>query len=1036
MRKRTTLRRYIIDSLAIPLAKVLVKSYLGEPAATVAGGLLTIAARSVDDEFSQKQIEREFTALAESIIRRILPLFENAKNLDQGSLKAVTLQIAEALKHSATTKHFLANDLDCQTIYRSIAASHPSPQGQFSEAENALYYRGLRETITYLVQVCESLPHFGREHVEQSLLRLTALGKRVDSVLDAVTRLEGLIRSPDKARNYEANYRLSILRTLNYLELFGAQLTDESRRQMLSVAFITLNLHEAVAHRTLDATALLDTLPTEATVLIIRGPAGSGKSTLLRWIALQAAANAPNNALHQDRFRAFLKKMERDGTDDEMTERVIIESALSEIARYPGMTEAGSAVDGCLRNLSPGRLTEKGLETLLKYEPRLGNLNRFRTRNVRSSHEGLAWNRRVPFLILLRNSPTGILPPIEEFPREAIRTLGSPPEGWVRDVLTQGRALVLLDGIDEVPPPCRRALARGITAFAAAYPDVQIVTTTRPESIDSDWLIQLRPRFADINPMTVSDRETFVKRWHLSIASELENLGKKAEDPEAMAEELNRHFAEMPRLGSLAANPLLAAMICALNRDRNRALPSSQYELCEALCDTLLERDALSGLSGARDPSHNDAGVVYWKLSLHQRSAIAEMLAYHMIKNGLSGMELVEAKDIVARVLLSFSSMDKAEAREVLASFLERSGLLRKMSDNELDFLHNTLKEFLAARQFVTNNDYGLLSRHALESNWQNALLFSVASPRPRFAVNVVKRLIEALRREKLEPEKRKWAFLSVRAKNEALYFEDTRLAKECDAIQRSLFPPATMDEARQLSELGDSAIEYLRYDATERPEVLSMCLRSLRLIGTKGAESEIRQYLASSDPTVRSELAQSINPLEISEYRKIFLSGKPLLASVARQVTSLDPLREHASGGIWRLNLDGMSVKDLSPLVNFPELRWLYLSGLPITSLGALEGLTQLECIYAGGTLVEDVRPLSRLTAVRALDLESTRVSDIEPLKSLSGLEWLDLSDTQVANLKSLRFLHRLMHINIRGLPIPPKTVQEMEGRHMTVNH
>lgn len=45
---------------------------------------------------------------------------------------------------------------------------------------------------------------------------------------------------------------------------------------------------------------------------------------------------------------------------------------------------------------------------------------------------------------------TAASPGVEEFAGAATQVIGRPPSGWIVDALHSGRALVMLDGVDEV----------------------------------------------------------------------------------------------------------------------------------------------------------------------------------------------------------------------------------------------------------------------------------------------------------------------------------------------------------------------------------------------------------------------------------------------------------------------------------------------------------------------------------------------------------------------------------------------------------
>lgn len=65
---------------------------------------------------------------------------------------------------------------------------------------------------------------------------------------------------------------------------------------------------------------------------------------------------------------------------------------------------------------------------------------------------------------------------------------GEEPPGWQSRVLTAGRGLLLVDGIDEVPGS-ERAHAHGwLSDLAAASPGNRWLVTSRPSAVAEDWL--------------------------------------------------------------------------------------------------------------------------------------------------------------------------------------------------------------------------------------------------------------------------------------------------------------------------------------------------------------------------------------------------------------------------------------------------------------------------------------------------------------------------------------------------------------------
>ena len=69
------------------------------------------------------------------------------------------------------------------------------------------------------------------------------------------------------------------------------------------------------------------------------------------------------------------------------------------------------------------------------------------------------WNKCVPFLIKLRSYVGERLPTPDQFlDGVAGPVAGTMPPGWVHRQLSSGWALLLIDGVDEIPADARRAV--------------------------------------------------------------------------------------------------------------------------------------------------------------------------------------------------------------------------------------------------------------------------------------------------------------------------------------------------------------------------------------------------------------------------------------------------------------------------------------------------------------------------------------------------------------------------------------------------
>lgn len=73
----------------------------------------------------------------------------------------------------------------------------------------------------------------------------------------------------------------------------------------------------------------------------------------------------------------------------------------------------------------------------------------------------------------------GTFPAPAQLPDAARLVIDEAPEGWVGRVLESGRALLLVDGLDEVPRDDREQAHEWLSRLLDRYPDIRCVATVR-----------------------------------------------------------------------------------------------------------------------------------------------------------------------------------------------------------------------------------------------------------------------------------------------------------------------------------------------------------------------------------------------------------------------------------------------------------------------------------------------------------------------------------------------------------------------------
>ena len=532
------------------------------------------------------------------------------------------------------------------------------------------------------------------------------------------------------------------------------------------------------------------------------------------------------------------------------------------------------------------------------------------------------WWLRVPFFIPLRYCEGGRLPELDIYPKIGTEFAFDPPKGWVQAVMQAGRALILIDGIDEIPESDRTRIKRALEGFCQLDKGNYVIFTTRPTAIDDRWFCGISMMQADVNPLMDKERAELINRWHQAAAEQLA-LVKRPDDASTLAPVLIEKLQATPHIARLGTNPLLCAAICALHYSRKGYLPKDQADLCQQLCELLIhrrdeERDLL------KDGRERD----YGKLDYKQKEALLRDLAQTNLRTGGATLEGKAAEDRIRNKLpaLKLADLDPADIKRGL---VKRTGMLREAYGGAIDFAHNTLRDFLAGKAFADEpgGDKELLENVGKEA-WRRPIVFAASKGARPFA--------ESLIAELLASRDRSIKILAMLAENATTEL-DPDLSQQVAGLYDKLLPPTSGEEAQQIAVLGDLVIDRLNHpDADEA--IAHACSQALRLIGSKQAKAALRNYWETDQQNVAEELAQVFNPLGVPFWQDWIKREQHFPESVLPRIADLTPLR--GLSGLQTLDLDNTQVTDLAPLRGLSGLQALGLGNTQVTDLAPLRPL------------------------------------------------------------------------------------------------
>ncbi|RJQ76780.1 NACHT domain-containing protein [Pseudonocardiaceae bacterium YIM PH 21723] len=669
-----------------------------------------------------------------------------------------------------------------------------------------------------------------------------------------------------------------------------------------------------------------------------------------------------------------------------------------------------------------------------------------------------AWNGRVPFFVRLRSHAEGPLPK----PSEMVGTVAEfMPEGWAHRRFADGSALLLVDGVDELKASRRRTVHRWLGDLLSTYPDIIVIVTSRPGAAEPRWLDALGFHALLLEPMTGPDIEAFCRRWHEAIRESVRNGAQLHCEIDELAEyeaSIIRQFETKQHLRALAASPLLCAMLCALNLDRRKQLPPDRMKLYEAAIELLIER---------RDAERD---LCFSDLALDSRTKLAllQYLAWWLTMRARAELTVQDAVHRVGHFLERMPHVS-GDPQEIVDHLLERSGIIRRPSEQRIDFIHRTFQEYLAGKYFVSEHLIEVLVLNAHKDQWRETILLAAGHCTDRLRADLV---IGLLDRADQEPRHRRRLRLLAVAAIDSGQVLSPEVSRRAGQALAELLPPRNAREVPALATAGEAVVDLLPDD----PSTLttSAAEATVWLLSLVNGDRALRKLIGyAQDPRLGKALLHGWEFWEPRRYVEQVLSqvrSWPRFPRLSRpehvpylsllrdpppatvQTLRAGPLRDlsfvagQTNFRVLTVELDPRYEADLAVLTDNERLEMLllhgsescrghqHLAGLPALKdlrmhqarghhdLRWLPGLERLESLDVRGcrelTALDGLADFTELTQLELWNCPN--LTDFGPLSAHPGITDLSLdrpaAEFQIRDLGSL--LDRVTMLNLHNLP------------------
>jgi len=303
----------------------------------------------------------------------------------------------------------------------------------------------------------------------------------------------------------------------------------------------------------------------------------------------------------------------------------------------------------------------------------------------------------------------------------------------LQKALEEGRAFVLLDGLDEVPTLAQRVFVRDIVqAFIQRYSQNRYLVTCRvlsyqpPEKGKPDLRLNELPSY-ELAEFDLEKIGKFVGAWYVELA----RLGTvPAVDQKNLTARLEEAVSRSD-LQRLARNPLLLTVMALVHTHKGR-LPDARALLYEETVDMLLWRWEQIKLGGREDAPR----LRQYLLEAHRTDADLKSVLWELAYNAHAASKADQDGEALAdipefqleKAIASLKDDDRTWAMQVLEIMKVRAGLLLERAPETFTFPHRTFQEYLAGAHLAAQSDF---AQHAAElaqqgTLWRDVILYAV----------------------------------------------------------------------------------------------------------------------------------------------------------------------------------------------------------------------------------------------------------------------------------------------------------------------
>ncbi|MCU0525595.1 MAG: GUN4 domain-containing protein [Elainella sp. Prado103] len=290
-------------------------------------------------------------------------------------------------------------------------------------------------------------------------------------------------------------------------------------------------------------------------------------------------------------------------------------------------------------------------------------------------------------------------------------------EPWMKQQLKDGKCLIMLDGLDEVPEQRRETLSRWAKRQMQEY-DSFFILTSRPHGYDASLFQGGGVRQLGILDFTNDQKREFLEKWYRvvlwrqkweillrehqqqpspQLSEEQAKAQSEAEAQRAVADLYRQIVGNLAINTQLAVNPLLLTIIASTHNAFD-ALPERRVNLYRKMFGLLLEDR----------PNRRDTRLKLKEAA--QNQVVLQALALNLVQRGETQFTPKQGAEWIKARLAEQCSETECTPQQFLREIEQVAGLLTGGDSDLYQFAHKTFQEYLTAVEIQDQKEQGLQS--------------------------------------------------------------------------------------------------------------------------------------------------------------------------------------------------------------------------------------------------------------------------------------------------------------------------------------